>query len=422
MSDNKETTIVNEIELDNLGDLLGAGADSVMVPNEKKPNVLSSLSVDTAFLDKPEENKPPVDKTDDGVAKPNPDNTSDGAGEEKKPDNTPIEDIVKEIADEDEKNPGGRPTLNKDVMVETASKLIDKGVMFSFDDDKKIEDYSAADWEELLEANFNAREDKLKEELPNQFMASLPPQLQKAYEYHRQGGNDMVSMFNALGAAEQVAQLDPNTESGQESIIRAYYQTTRFGTADEIEEEIDSLRDRDELKGRAHRYKPRLDQMEEQTVQQKIQAQADSRKQQEAQAKNYQDSIYNVLKPGKVNGLNVDGRTQEMLFAGLIQPNYPSISGKPTTMLGHLLEKYQWVEPNHDLIAETLWLLADPDGYKEKIRTTAVNKQVAETVRTLKTEESNKTRRSSAEENDGDAKRPSARKIPRKKRGFFERD
>ena len=143
---------------------------------------------------------------------------------------------------------------------------------------------------------------------------------------------------------------------------------------------------------------------------------------QEDQAKNYQDSIYDVLKPGKVNGLEVDGRTQEMLFAGLIQPNYPSISGKPTTMLGHLLEKYQWVEPNHNLIAETLWLLADPDGYKEKIRSSAVNQQVKDTVRTLKTEESNKTRSSSTKEDDGNASRPATRKIARKKRGFFERD
>tara|TARA_R110002126_G_scaffold147158_1_gene293193 strand:- start:14559 stop:15824 length:1266 start_codon:yes stop_codon:yes gene_type:complete len=421
MSDNNETTIVNEVELDNLSDLLGAGADSIMVPNEneKKPNVLSSLRVDTAFLDKPEKNKSTVDKTEDDTT------TESSDGEEKvfqKLDDTPIDDIVKEVEDEGDKNPGGRPTLNKDVMVETASKLIEKGVMFSFDDDKKIEDYSAADWEELLEANFTERENKLKGELPNQFMASLPPQLQKAYEYHRQGGEDMVSMFNALGAAEQVAQLDSNSETGQESIIRAYYQTTQFGTAEEIEEEIDSLRDRDELKGRAERYKPRLDQLEEQTVQQKIQAQADSRKMQEDQAKNYQDSIYDVLKPGKVNGLEVDGRTQEMLFAGLIQPNYPSISGKPTTMLGHLLEKYQWVEPNHNLIAETLWLLADPDGYKEKIRSSAVNQQVKDTVRTLKTEESNKTRSSSTKEDDGNASRPATRKIARKKRGFFERD
>jgi hypothetical protein len=59
---------------------------------------------------------------------------------------------------------------------------------------------------------------------------------------------------------------------------------------------------------------------------------------------------------------------QGLLFSGLVQPNYPSISGKPTNLLGHLLEKYQFVEPRHDLIAEALWLLADPNGYKGKVK------------------------------------------------------
>ena len=69
-----------------------------------------------------------------------------------------------------------------------------------------------------------------------------------------------------------------------------------------------------------------------------------------------------------MNGLELDNRTQNMLYAGLVQSNYPSISGRQTNMLGHLLEKnISGVEPNHSLIAETLWLLADPDGYKQNI-------------------------------------------------------
>ena len=82
----------------------------------------------------------------------------------------------------------------------------------------------------------------------------------------------------------------------------------------------------------------------------------------------YIENVYNTLEKGELNGLKLDNRTQNMLYAGLVQSNYPSISGKQTNMLGHLLEKYQWVEPRHDLIAEALWLLADPDSYKSKIK------------------------------------------------------
>jgi hypothetical protein len=79
-----------------------------------------------------------------------------------------------------------------------------------------------------------------------------------------------------------------------------------------------------------------------------------------------------------------------MLYSGLVQPNYPSISGKPTNLLGHLLEKYQFTEPRHDLIAEALWLLSDPNGYKNKVREQGSRTATEKVVRQLKTEEARK--------------------------------
>jgi hypothetical protein len=56
-------------------------------------------------------------------------------------------------------------------------------------------------------------------------------------------------------------------------------------------------------------------------------------------------------------------------------------------LLGHLLEKYQYVEPNHGLIAEALWLLSDPDGYRGKVREQAKVETTEKVVRQLKTEQ-----------------------------------
>jgi hypothetical protein len=109
-----------------------------------------------------------------------------------------------------------------------------------------------------------------------------------------------------------------------------------------------------------------------------------------------------------------------MLYTGLVQPNYPSVSGRPTNMLGHLLEKYQYVEPRHDLIAEALWLLADPDGYKAKVREIAVKDTVAKTVRQLKTEQASKNVSSVADDND-EPKRTSPQKLQRAQNSFFKR-
>jgi len=89
-------------------------------------------------------------------------------------------------------------------------------------------------------------------------------------------------------------------------------------------------------------------------------------------------------------------------------------------MLGHLLEKYQYVEPRHDLIAEALWLLADPDGYKAKVREVAVKDTVAKTVRQLKTEQASKNVSSVADDND-EPRRTSPQKLQRAQNSFFKR-
>ena len=98
-----------------------------------------------------------------------------------------------------------------------------------------------------------------------------------------------------------------------------------------------------------------------------------------------------------------------MLYDGLVQPNYPSISGRNTNLLGHLLEKHQFVEPNYPLVAEALWLLADPEGYKSKIMEQGKNKVVENTVRQLKTEQGRKISSTVPEEKE----EPKQRKIPR---------
>jgi hypothetical protein len=87
-----------------------------------------------------------------------------------------------------------------------------------------------------------------------------------------------------------------------------------------------------------------------------------------------------------------------MLYSGLVQPNYPSISGKPTNLFGHLIEKYQFVDPRHDLIAEALWLLADPDGYKNRVREQGGKAATEKVVRQLKTEEARKVASSTSED------------------------
>lgn len=154
--------------------------------------------------------------------------------------------------------------------------------------------------------------------------------------------------------------------------------------------------------------------MQEKVVAKKIEEQELKKKQQEQASKQYMSSVYETLKDGNLGDIKVDKRTQTMLYNGLVQPSYPSVSGRNTNLLGHLLEKYQFVEPNYTLISEALWLLQDPDGYKAKIMDKGAQKSVEQTVRKLKTEQANAGGSNSLGiQSKEEGKKKSGRKLPR---------
>ena len=294
------------------------------------------------------------------------------------------------------------------------SKLIKEDKIVPFEDDKPLEEYSAKDFEELIEANLEERARQVRSETPKQFFNSLPKELQIAARYVAEGGQDLKGLFSTLGATEEIRTLDVKNERDQERIIVDYLSATGYGSAEEIAEEIEIWKDLGKLEQQASKFKPKLDKMQEKVVAQKLEQQEMKRKQQEHASKQYMTNVYNTLKDGNVNDIKVDKKTQSLLYNGLVQPNYPSVSGKNTNLLGHLLEKYQFVEPNYPLIAEALWLLADPTGYKSKIMDKGAQKTIEKTVRKLKTEQTNSGGSSlGVQQKEKEMTRSSKKKLPR---------
>jgi len=294
-------------------------------------------------------------------------------------------------------------------------KLIEKDMIVPFDDDKNLEDYSVKDWEELIEANMQEVANKVRRETPKQFFESLPQELQIAARYVAEGGTDMKGLFQTLATVEEKRSLDVTNERDQEIIIKDYLSATGYGTEDEIDEEIELWKDLGKLEQQASKFKPKLDKMQEKVVARKLQEQEHKRLQQEQASKQYMGNVYNTLKNGHLGDIKLNRKTQSMLYNGLVSPSFPSVTGKNTNLLGHLLEKYQFVEPNYTLIAEALWLLSDPGGYKNKIMEKGAQQSVAKTVRKLKTEQGNNAGSSlgiqKAEEQAAKVQRK--RKIPR---------
>ena len=321
-------------------------------------------------------------------------------------------DVLDTIDEEDNNEP---IAYNKNNISYVINKLIEKEKIVPFDDDKSLDEYTLKDWEELLEANFEDRANQVRRETPRQFFDSLPQELQIAARYVAEGGTDMKGLFATLAQAEEVRDLDIKNERDQEMIIRDYLSATGYGTDEEIFEEIELWKDLGKLEQQAAKFKPKLDKMQEKIVARKLQEQEMKRAQQEQASQQYMGNVYETLKDGLLGDIKLNRKTQNMLYNGLVSPSFPSVSGKNTNLLGHLLEKYQFVEPNYTLIAEALWLLSNPEDYKAKIMEKGAQKSVEKTVRKLKTEQANNNTSSlgvqKAEEEN--VQRTKKRKIPR---------
>jgi len=394
MSNNNQTmeSTVETVDLD-LNEIFdgAATAEGVTLPQEDsskpKNNIFSKArpDVDMSFAD---ENQKDDATTEEET---NEETNKETVADKPKFTKEEGEDILNTFTDEEEEvdeTPTKKEVLKGNVS-HVFKTLIEKDKLIGFDDDRPLEEYTEKDWEELIEANLEEKARQIRNETPKQFFQSLPEELQIAARYVAEGGQDLKGLFQTLAQTEEVRSLDIKNERDQERIIYDYLTATGYGTAEEIAEEIEVWKDLGKLEQQAYKFKPKLDKMQEKVVAQKIEQQQLKKRQQELASQHYMENVYETLKEGKINDLKVDRKTQAMLYNGLVQPNYPSVSGKNTNLLGHLLEKYQFVEPNYPLIAEALWLLADPNGFKAKIMEKGAHTAVEKTVRKLKTEQAN---------------------------------
>lgn len=416
-------TSVQQVDLDIDSWLGSPGADSIITPTEPaakaaepaKPNMFARNTTDISFLDEEEE-----DEDDDDAAagadakKPAAASAADVAGI--------VDDFADDKDDDDEPAPtgkGGRPKTEKSSLVSFLKKRIESKEMFAFDDfdeekqtlDEYLSTLGEKDVEELWQANIDTMKKEVAAKTPQEFFEALPEELQHAARYVMNGGQDMKSIFRALAQVEEVRELDPSQDSDQEQIVRQYLVTTGYGDGDQelIEDEIQTWKDLGKLETKAKQFKPKLDKMQEEQVTKQIAIQEKRQEQQQQAAEAYMQNVFEALRPGEINGLKLDKKTQATLYNGLVNPEYPSISGRGTNMLGHLLEKYQYVEPNYPLIAEALWLLSNPDEYRDSLKKQGGNQATEKTVRQLKTEQTKKI----GSTNTFDDEAPSGRKLPR---------
>lgn len=404
-------TTVAEVDFDNLDDLLGIpSASSVIAPVDTKNSVLKSDKVDISFLDKigdddteslkdPEVAKAAVSALVDDEFTGGPNDTTDEV---------------------EEKDKGGRPRLTKDAMIEAATRLIDKGVLQPFDDGKALADYTVDDFEELIQANIDSQTSEVAQNAPVQLFQQLPEEVQAVIHYALNGGQDIKSVFSQLAKAQETFDLDVANEQDQESIARQYLNLSGFGSVEEIEDEINVLKDRGDLQKYAERYKPKLDARQAEVIEKRLKDQQSAQARKNDMEKKYHDVVYNTLNSNNLNGIPLNNKVQTMLYYGLTDATkYQDAKGNPTNALGYLLEQHQFGEKaNPSLVAEALWLLADPVNYRNSVKQLGANVANTNTARALRTEEASRNTSSTGiGEQNTNPSRVSNKREPIKRQG-----
>jgi len=419
----KTATTADNFTMDDFDDFLPIDSGSVVTSAEDKSDAdlfKRDKSVDMSFIKDglvDADDEEDDEKLDD-----------EGNPVKKKIDSTKVfddltnEDHQEEDDYEDDEEDTLKKTSKSDVS-KVFKKLIEKEVFSAFDDDKPLDEYTAKDWEELIEVNMKEREDAIRRETPQQFFDALPKELQHAARYVAEGGTDMKSLFKALSHVEEVRNLDPKRDAAE--IARTYLSAKGiYDSNEELENQISEWEDLNILEKKALQFKPKLDRMQEEVVESQVKKQEESRARQEEIAKSYMENVYNTLKPGELNGVKLDKKTQQHLFQELTGHNYRSeMTGRPTNLLGHLLEQHQFSEnPRYDLIVEATWLLSDPEGYKAEQNKKAKSDVTADTVRKIKTEEGRKLASSrSVIDEDTSAQRQSGKKRLSRPQSIFKR-
>jgi len=387
MSDKKN---VNVVEVNDMDELLGTKAATVITPDDSKKSVFSQREDSLAFLDnEPKDGSDDDDDDDSPPPKP---------GDLK----TILDSDLDEEEDEEgsevqNKNKGGR----KPALIEAMRKLEEKGLITPFEDAPDLSEYTADDFVELIEANIATHVDEIARKAPMDVFSKLDPKIQEVVAYNLNGGKDITSILKTVAQSQEVSNLSLDKEEDQERIVREWLRETKFGTDEEIEDEITAYLDRNELDKKASQFKPKLDKKQAEIMQNKLNEQEERRKKAEEVKATYAEKIYKTLNVTHLNGLPLDNKIQTALFYGMTDTStYQDREGNPTSELGYLIEQYQIGDnANPSILLEALWLLKDPNSYRESVKTLGKKAATADTYRALKSASDKRQPASSTQEN-----------------------
>jgi hypothetical protein len=253
-----------------------------------------------------------------------------------------------------------------------ATLLAEQGVISLY------EDYEIKTKEDLVALEVN-------EYIFQEQLQALPPQFQSIMKYGLSGGTDVKSLLESWGEAERVFSIDITSEAGKEQVVRDYLRLTKYGSDEEITQDIQTWKDLGTLDKKAEAFKPKLEEYQMKVIAAK-EKEADDANQLELQyTQQYINAVGQVLAKEDINGLKLDKQTKQFIYQN-VQPIYQSqLTGKPIDALEAVVEELKYGQnANPEFYSQLLLFATQPEVFMETLKLQLKNNVTIEQERKLR--------------------------------------
>jgi hypothetical protein len=397
-------------EPDDLDKLMNEDEGEVTPVNESEPS--STVKEDTKESDEPK---------DETFESHDVDDTAEQEEED------PMKDVILGIDEEDTRK-------TKQVLADTLEeaddettfrkkikKLVDEGVISVYEDKEDIEEYTHDELVKLIKDNIEEVNKKAQEQAILSLLDTLPEEVQYVIEYALRDGKDFKKVFKLL--AEYDETKDITSALDDEDVLMLYYKETKGMDEEEIESLIESYKRKGIFNSKVSQARKELTEIRKSKIQEEIKKQEVEAEERRKGFEQFKNNLISSIEKSNLFKTDKTKKLKDEFVSSLLEIKYDSISGQKTNKFNHLLEKYLYVEPNYDLIAEVYWLMSNPQSYKEFIRSDVKQKVIKEEVIPKLKKKSQELSTSSTENIDystDEIKKVRKHEVNRNKRKFFD--
>jgi hypothetical protein len=233
---------------------------------------------------------------------------------------------------------------------------------------------------ELIEQNKKFEVEESKKQWETETLSDLSPQVKSIMEYAKAGGKDVTPLLEAWGTVESISQLDPSDLNDAEELVR-YDLETKGMSDDDIEEQVELLKNSNKLQSKAANLKPKLEEQEIGRIAQMEEMQKQRTAQLQKNKAQYQANMSKAIDTA-FNDKTISSTIKHSIF----EPVYESAFRPGTRVTGFQrgLEEIQLDPSKNEHFAEVALLVSDREKFFEVYGNKIKRDVTADTVKKLK--------------------------------------